>query len=112
MTFPSSLRGAGSSFRTNRAPSAVAVQGSSFDRLPRVPQWFTGNIGFHRIHHLSPHIPNYNLERCHHSHPMFSSVHPTTLFSSLKSLTFRLWDEKTKKRISFRVLRRRGKWGG
>ncbi|MDF1823216.1 MAG: fatty acid desaturase [Verrucomicrobiales bacterium] len=86
--------------------TAAALQGSSFYRLPRILQWFSGNIGFHHIHHLSPRIPNYNLERCHHSHPMFSSVQPTTLFGSLKSLTFRLWDEKTRKLISFRELKR------
>ncbi|MBK8048361.1 MAG: fatty acid desaturase [Anaerolineales bacterium] len=43
----------------------AAMRGSSYYRLPRVMQWFTGNIGFHHIHHLSPRIPNYNLERCH-----------------------------------------------
>jgi omega-6 fatty acid desaturase (delta-12 desaturase) len=43
----------------------AALQGSSYYRLPRVLQWFTGNIGFHHIHHLSPRIPNYYLERCH-----------------------------------------------
>jgi len=41
------------------------LQGSSFYKLPRVLQWFSGNIGFHHIHHLSPRIPNYNLQACH-----------------------------------------------
>jgi omega-6 fatty acid desaturase (delta-12 desaturase) len=40
------------------------LQGSSFYKLPKILQWFTGNIGFHHIHHLNPRIPNYNLERC------------------------------------------------
>ena len=30
-------------------------------KLPEILQWFTGNIGFHHIHHLSPRIPNYHL---------------------------------------------------
>lgn len=85
--------------------TAAALQGSSFYKLPKVLQWFTGNIGYHHIHHLSSRIPNYNLERCHKAHPMFQRVKPVTPFSSLKSLIFRLWDEKGKKLVSFRRLR-------
>ncbi len=72
----------------------AALQGSSFYKLPRVLQWFTGNIGFHHIHHLSPGIPNYNLEKCYRADPLFQSVERVTLLSSLKSLTYRLWDEE------------------
>lgn len=86
--------------------TAAALQGSSFYKLPKVLQWFSGSIGFHHIHHLSPRIPNYHLERCHRSDPMFADVKPTTLFGSLKSLTYRLWDEKARKLIGFRQLRR------
>jgi acyl-lipid omega-6 desaturase (Delta-12 desaturase) len=84
---------------------AAALQGSSFYKLPRILQWFSGNIGFHHIHHLSPRIPNYNLEKCHQADPLFQQVKPTTLFSSLKSFTFRLWDEPQKRLVSFRRLR-------
>ncbi len=85
--------------------AAAALQGSSFYKLPRVLQWFTGNIGYHHIHHLSPRIPNYNLERCHNAHELFRSVKPITLISSLKSMTFRFWDEKHKRLIGYRELR-------
>ena len=85
--------------------TAAALQGSSFYKLPKVLQWFSGNIGFHHIHHLSPRIPNYNLERCHRSDPMFQNVKPVTLLSSLKLNTLRLWDERAKKLIGFRRLR-------
>ncbi len=85
--------------------TAAALQGSSFYKLPRVLQWFTGNIGFHHIHHLSPRIPNYNLERCHNAHELFRSVKPITLVTSLKSMTFRFWDEKRKRLIGYRELR-------
>ncbi len=84
----------------------AALQGSSFYKLPRILQWFSGNIGYHHIHHLSPRIPNYNLERCHKSHPLFQQVKPITLSSSLKSLNFRLWDEERRKIVSFRHLRK------
>ncbi|GAA5496808.1 fatty acid desaturase [Rubritalea halochordaticola] len=87
----------------------AAIKGSSYYKLPKVLQWFTGNIGFHHIHHLSPRIPNYNLERCHRSHPMFEEVKPMTLFRSLKSISLRLWDEKTHKLISFGKLKRQRK---
>jgi acyl-lipid omega-6 desaturase (Delta-12 desaturase) len=90
--------------------TASALQGSSFYKLPRILQWFSGNIGFHHIHHLSPRIPNYNLERCHRADPLFQSVKPLTLFSSLKSLSYRLWDEQRGRLVGYRRLReiRRG----
>jgi omega-6 fatty acid desaturase (delta-12 desaturase) len=84
----------------------AALEGSSFYKLPKILQWFSGNIGFHHVHHLSSRIPNYNLERCHRSHPMFQEVKPITLFPSLKSFTLRLWDEKRKKLIGYRELRK------
>ena len=84
---------------------SAALQGSSFYKLPKILQWFSGNIGFHHIHHLSPRIPNYNLERCHKAEPLFQTVPPVTLFSSLKSLTFRLWDEERHRLVGFSYLR-------
>jgi len=85
--------------------TAAALQGSSFYKLPKVLQWFSGNIGFHHIHHLSPRIPNYHLERCHKAEPLFQSVKTVTLFSSFKSLTFRLWDEQRRKLVGYGCVR-------
>ena len=84
--------------------AAAALQGSSFYKLPRILQWFTGNIGFHHIHHLSPRIPNYHLQRCHEADPFFETIKPVTLFASLKALHFRLWDENRKVYVGFRHL--------
>ncbi len=70
----------------------AGLDGSSFYKLPPVLQWFTGNIGFHHIHHLSPKIPNYKLPACHQENSIFH-VKPMTLGFSLKSLRLRLWDE-------------------
>ncbi len=86
--------------------TAAALEGSSFYKLPRILQWFSGNIGFHHIHHLSPKIPNYNLERCHNSHQIFRDVKPLTLISSLRSLRLRLWDEQANRLVGYRHLRR------
>jgi acyl-lipid omega-6 desaturase (Delta-12 desaturase) len=85
--------------------TAAALKGSSFYKLPRILQWFTGNIGFHHIHHLSPRIPNYHLQQCHDADPFFKTIKPVTLFGSFKSLTFRLWDEKRNTFVGFRHLR-------
>ena len=85
--------------------TAAALLGSSFYKLPKVLQWFTGNIGFHHIHHLSPRIPNYQLEKCHHSHEIFTSVKPITLFSSLRTMKHRLWDEENRKLVGYERLK-------
>ena len=79
----------------------AAMKGSSYYALPKVLQWFSGNIGFHHIHHLDSRIPNYNLERCYRSDPMFRDVTSLTLWASLKTMSYRLWDEGSKKLISF-----------
>jgi omega-6 fatty acid desaturase (delta-12 desaturase) len=59
---------------------------------------------------LSPRIPNYNLEKCHNEDPLFQRAATVTLVSSLKSLTFRLWDEPHRRLVGYsylRTLRRR-----
>jgi len=85
--------------------TAAALRGSSYYQLPRVLQWLSGNIGFHHIHHLSSNIPNYNLERCHRADPIFQQVKPITLFTSFKTLRYRLWDEAARKLVSFAKVR-------
>lgn len=83
----------------------AALEGSSFYKLPGILQWFSGSIGFHHIHHLSPRIPNYRLKRAQKAESLFQSVKPLTLRASLKSLTFRLWDEGQRKLVGFKALR-------
>ncbi|MCB0056946.1 MAG: fatty acid desaturase, partial [Caldilineaceae bacterium] len=60
------------------------------------------NIGFHHIHHLSPRIPNYNLEKCHTENPLMQRVVQLTLWSSFKTVSFALWDEKRRRLVTFR----------
>ena len=81
-----------------------ALRGASFYKLPRILQWFSGNIGFHHIHHLNAKIPNYLLPKCHHENPVFH-VQPLTLRGSLKSLSLRLWDEKRGKLVGYEGLK-------
>ncbi|HJR35949.1 MAG TPA: fatty acid desaturase [Gemmatimonadales bacterium] len=86
--------------------ATAAVYGSSYFRLPKVLQWFTGNIGFHHVHHLSPKIPNYRLEKCHRENPTFQKVVTLTLRESVRTLALRLWDEESGRMVSFGHLRR------
>ena len=80
----------------------AAMAGSSYYKMPKVLQWFTGNIGFHHIHHLSPRIPNYNLETCHNENPMMQKVVQLTLRSSLDTAWLSLWDERQQRLVTFR----------
>jgi len=75
--------------------------GSSYFKLPKVLQWFTGNIGLHHIHHVRPTIPNYNLQRCYNEVPALQAVKAITLKASIRSLRLSLYDEKSKKLVGF-----------
>lgn len=82
----------------------VALEGSSYLKLPRVLQWFSGNIGLHHIHHARPTIPNYNLQQCYDEIPTFQTVKPLTLRCSFKTLRLALYDEEQRRLIGFRGL--------
>jgi omega-6 fatty acid desaturase (delta-12 desaturase) len=84
---------------------AVAFQGSSLYALPRVLQWFSGNIGFHHIHHLSSRIPNYRLPKAYREQPLFQQAPTLTLRSSLRSLRLRLYDEASRRLVGYRAVR-------
>ncbi|HEY5713735.1 MAG TPA: fatty acid desaturase [Candidatus Gracilibacteria bacterium] len=86
-------------------PAKAAMEGSSFFRLPKVLQWFTGNIGFHHVHHLDPMIPNYELEKCHKSHPAFTQVTTLTLANCWATMKLRFWDEKLKRMLSVKEMK-------
>lgn len=81
----------------------AGFQGSSFYKLPAVLQWFTGNIGFHHIHHLNSRIPNYWLPKCYRENPVFH-VQPLTLLSSLRSARLRFWDEQNRCMVGLEAL--------
>ena len=89
-----------------RDPVEVALRGSSYYKLPRILQWFTGNIGLHHIHHLRPRIPNYHLQSCQDAIPRLQAVKPLTFRRSLRSAALNLWDEQQQKLVSFGAARR------
>lgn len=83
----------------------AALEGSSYYKLPKVAQWFTGNIGLHHIHHLNPSIPNYHLQACHNEIQKLQHIEPLGIRKSLKSLHIHLWDEETRKLVSFKAMK-------
>lgn len=83
----------------------AAVDGSSYYKLPKVIEWLTGSIGYHHVHHLSPRVPNYNLEKAHVSTPPLQKATTITLATSLKSIRFRLYDERSKTFVSFKEIK-------
>ncbi|MBA7471106.1 Fatty acid desaturase [subsurface metagenome] len=87
-------------------PLKAALEGASYYKLPKVLQWFSGNIGLHHIHHIRPTIPNYNLQQCYDDIPALQEVEPLTIRRSFKSLWMNLWDEKQHKMVSFQSLKK------
>jgi len=83
----------------------AGFEGSSYYKLPAVLQWFTGNIGFHHIHHLSPKIPNYKLPKAYNENPALH-VRPMTILASLSSLRMRLYDEDRGIMVGWEVLKK------
>ena len=81
--------------------TTISMYGASYLKFPKILQWFSGNIGFHHMHHLSSKIPNYNLEKCLRENTIFQKEY-LTLRSSFQCLKYRLWDEDNHKLISFR----------
>jgi omega-6 fatty acid desaturase (delta-12 desaturase) len=71
----------------------AALRGSSYLKLPKVLQFFTGNIGLHHVHHMSARIPNYNLQRAHDAIPAFHGVPTLSLWQGLLAARLKLWDE-------------------
>jgi omega-6 fatty acid desaturase (delta-12 desaturase) len=84
----------------------AALQGSSYLKLPRVLQFFTGNIGLHHVHHLSARIPNYNLERAHRENPVLHQVPTLSLLDGLRAVNLKLWDPQSGKLVTFAEARR------
>ena len=81
---------------------SAAVQGSSFYSLPALLRWFSSNIGYHHVHHLSPRIPNYNLKRCYDAVPALQTKAPLTVAGSLSTARLRAWDEERQEMVAFR----------
>jgi omega-6 fatty acid desaturase (delta-12 desaturase) len=80
----------------------AALQGSSYLKLPAMLQFFTGNIGFHHVHHLNAAIPNYNLQDAHNETTCHHPVPELTLRDGLRATRLKLWDERRESLVTFR----------
>jgi acyl-lipid omega-6 desaturase (Delta-12 desaturase) len=79
----------------------AALRGSSYLKLPKVLQFFSGNIGLHHVHHLNARIPNYNLQRAHDENAIFASVPTLSLRDGLHAVRLKLWDEDSGHLVTF-----------
>lgn len=80
---------------------AAVLDGTSFLDLPRWLNWFTANIAFHHIHHMSASIPNYCLADCHNENAMlFAGVRRLRLSQIPGALKFILWDTDARRIVS------------
>jgi omega-6 fatty acid desaturase (delta-12 desaturase) len=84
----------------------AALRGSSYLKLPRILQFFTGNIGLHHVHHLSARVPNYHLQRAHDETALFDDVPILTLWQGVRAFRLKLWDEDRGRLVGFAQARR------
>jgi omega-6 fatty acid desaturase (delta-12 desaturase) len=89
--------------------NSAALEGCSYLKLPRVLQWFTGNIGFHHIHHLNHKIPNYKLEQCYEEVGVFQNVATLTLKDFIACINMKIYDESTGKMLTWAQVRAKKK---
>lgn len=80
---------------------AAALHGSSHYVLPLVLRWLTANIGVHHVHHLYSRIPFYRLPEVLRDHPALDEAQRLTLRQSFSCVRFHLWDEETRRLVSF-----------
>jgi acyl-lipid omega-6 desaturase (Delta-12 desaturase) len=86
--------------------NAAALRGSSHLDLPPILRWFTGNIGFHHVHHLNPRIPNYRLRECHDGAAILQTAPRLTLGAALGTLRYALWDDDLGRMVRFAAANR------
>jgi acyl-lipid omega-6 desaturase (Delta-12 desaturase) len=80
----------------------AALHGSSFLDLPQPLRWFTANIGIHHVHHLASRIPFYRLGEVMKAHPELRDLNRFTIWQTIAPLKLTLWDEETRRLVSFR----------
>ena len=83
----------------------AALRGSSYLKLPKVLQFFTGNIGLHHVHHLNARIPNYNLQSAHDENPIFHDVPVLTFWDGIRSTRLKVIDESSGRLLTWREAR-------
>jgi omega-6 fatty acid desaturase (delta-12 desaturase) len=79
----------------------AALESSSYMRLGKLMQWFTGNIGYHHIHHLNVRIPFYRLPEAMAAIPELQSPITTSLAPRdiVDCFQASLWDENQQRMV-------------
>ena len=80
----------------------AALHGSSHYDLPGFLRWMTGNIGIHHVHHLSIRVPFYRLPEVLRDFPELFDMSRITIAESIKCVKLVLWDEDSRRLVSFR----------
>lgn len=83
----------------------AALQGSSYLKLPKILQFFSGNIGLHHVHHLSAKIPNYNLQRAHDENLIFHDVPVLSVRDGLRSIRLKVIDSDSGRMLTWSQVR-------
>ncbi len=82
----------------------AALESSSYMKMSPVMHWFTGNIGYHHVHHLNAGIPFYRLPEAMAGIPELQEpLGTTTLSPSSIAACFavKLWDPHAKKMVGY-----------
>lgn len=86
----------------------AALESSSYMSMNPIMQWFTGNIGFHHIHHLNARIPFYRLPEVMNHFPELQQCKTTSLkFREIYAcLRLKVWDQEKGRMISLKEARK------
>lgn len=87
----------------------AAIKGSSFYSMPRLLHCLFANIGYHHIHHLDSRIPSYRLRRCFEDDRVPAPRTTIRLGESVRTVGLKLWDELSKRMVSFEEARKMAK---
>ena len=85
----------------------AAFHGSSHYVMPKVLQWLSANIGVHHVHHLNSRIPFYRLPDVLRDHGDLADANRMTIWESFRNARLHLWDEDSKRLLSFAQARTR-----
>jgi omega-6 fatty acid desaturase (delta-12 desaturase) len=85
----------------------AALRGSSYLKLPKLFQFFSGNIGLHHVHHLSAKVPNYNLQRAHDEMPIFHAVPVLSVREGLRAVRLKVIDPASGRLLTWTEVRAR-----
>ena len=85
----------------------AALNGSSHYVMPAVLQWLSANIGIHHVHHLYSRIPFYRLPEVLRDHAELAGRNRMTIRESLANARLHLWDEQSRRLLSFAQARSR-----